>query len=232
MRAFQPVWDNQPYIAGDQRAGRPVLAADRAAESETRQLAYEAATASPWVEASATGFGPGRARAPYKPGASDELTIHLVEDGPPIDGRIIDLEGRPVAGARVEVERLWFAESDDLSTHIEEEPGAAPSGASGTALTRLPTTIATTTDADGRFHLTGIGRERVAEFLVSGPAIATTVLYAMNRNGPEGHDCIDRMARAHAGRLPRPPVRVRRRAGQAHRGRRTRQGYRSTHRCV
>ncbi len=190
VRAFQPVWDNHPtsqVTSGPD--GRFLLPIARPSP-RLASLLTESSAASPWVEASATGFGPGLARAPYKPGASDELTIHLVEDGPPIDGRIIDLEGRPVAGARVEVERLWFAESDDLSTHIKKNQEGTVRGI-WDGLTRLPTTIATTTDADGRFHLTGIGRERVAEFLVSGPAIATTVLYAMSRNGPEAN-CIDR----------------------------------------
>ena len=55
-------------------------------------------------------LGPGvRARlglgVPSSAGAPGELTIRLVEDGPPIEGRIVDLEGRPVAGARVKVER-------------------------------------------------------------------------------------------------------------------------------
>ena len=43
----------------------------------------------------------------------------------------------------------------------------------------------TTTGPDGRFRLTGIGRERIAELSISGPTIATTEVYAMNRDGPE-----------------------------------------------
>src|SRR5262249_40981415 len=61
----------------------------------------------PWVVAPAPGFGPGGASAVREPGAPDETTVRLVEDGPPIEGRIVDLEGRPVAGARVEVGTLW-----------------------------------------------------------------------------------------------------------------------------
>ena len=62
-----------------------------------------------WVIASAPGFGPGWASAVREPGAPDEATVRLEVDGPPIEGRIVDLEGRPVAGARVRVEHLWFA---------------------------------------------------------------------------------------------------------------------------
>ncbi len=63
----------------------------------------------PWVIASAAGFGPGWASAVREPGAPGELTIQLVEEGLPLEGRIVDLEGRPVSGARVKAESIWSA---------------------------------------------------------------------------------------------------------------------------
>ena len=69
----------------------------------------------PWLVATAPGFGPGWVRGAFKAAASGELTVRLVEDGPPIEGRIVDLEGRPVAGAQVKVERLWFARTSVLA---------------------------------------------------------------------------------------------------------------------
>src|SRR5262249_29943852 len=42
-------------------------------------------------------------------------------------------------------------------------------------------TIAATTGADGRFKLTGIGRDRIAQILISGPGIATTQAYVFSR---------------------------------------------------
>src|SRR5438270_159458 len=36
---------------------------------------------------------------------------------------------------------------------------------------------------DGRFRLAGLGRDRLAQLLVSGPAIATAQLYVANRDG-------------------------------------------------
>ena len=92
---------------GDQRAGRPVLTAGAALASATPCGRRDAMF--PWVVASAPGFGPGWASAVRSPAHPGEMTIRLVEDGPPIEGRIVDLEGRPVAGARVKVERIWFA---------------------------------------------------------------------------------------------------------------------------
>ena len=60
--------------------------------------------------------------------------------------------------------------------------------------------------ADGRFKLTGIGRDRIADLIVSGPGIATTQVYAFSRPEPEirtvdrGHDATRAVHR------PRPEV--------------------------
>jgi RNA polymerase sigma factor (sigma-70 family) len=153
----------------------------------------------PWLVASAPGFGPGRITSVLKAAAAGEVTVRLVPDGPPIEGRIVDLQGRPVAGARAKVDRVWFAhdgrdrnaETGDLSAWVAAVKDRGVQGP-WDGLEQLPTPLLTaTTDADGRFRLTGIGRERVAHILVSGPTVATTVIYAMTRNGPEAR-CTER----------------------------------------
>src|SRR5207302_5230243 len=53
------------------------------------------------VLAFADGFGPGWAWADKDEGLTD-LTVRLVQDVP-INGRILDLEGRPVPGATVKL---------------------------------------------------------------------------------------------------------------------------------
>ena len=50
------------------------------------------------VAAVAAGYGPDWV-ALKEPGA--ELTLRLVKDDVPIKGRVLDLEGRPIAGATV-----------------------------------------------------------------------------------------------------------------------------------
>jgi RNA polymerase sigma factor (sigma-70 family) len=139
----------------------------------------------PWVVASAPGFGTGWTPGAFKAAASGELTIRLVEDGPPIEGRVIDLEGHPVSGAQVKATQLFCAGHGDLTAWLAEARDRGFRNP-GDGLNQLPTMIpVTTTDADGRFHLAGIGRERIAELLISGPRIATTQVYAMNRDGAE-----------------------------------------------
>ncbi len=121
----------------------------------------------PWLVASAPGFGPGHAESVLKPGAASP-TIRLVEDGPPIEGRVVDLEGRPVAGAKVSSEELWFEPGGDLAGWVAK---AKDHGTRGPwkGLMQLPAKIETRADADGRFRLVGFGRDRLAELLGLGP---------------------------------------------------------------
>jgi len=138
----------------------------------------------PWLVASAPGFGPGRVLGIFQAKAKgQEQTVRLVEGGPPIEGRIVDLEGRPVAGARVKVERFNSAEGD-LSPWIAK---ARDGGVDGIwrNLDQLPFTAEATTGPDGRFLMEGGGRDRIAELLVSGPTIATARLFVLGRDETE-----------------------------------------------
>ncbi len=139
----------------------------------------------PWIVATAPGFGPGWVRGVLKAAASGELTVRLAEDGPAIEGRIVDLEGRPVIGAQVQATRLYFADGGDLTPWLDQAKEKRTRGP-GDGLDQLPMILAaTTTGPDGRFRLTGLGRERIAELSISGPTIATTEVYAMNRDGAD-----------------------------------------------
>jgi RNA polymerase sigma factor (sigma-70 family) len=112
-----------------------------------------------------------------------------------IEGRIVDLEGRPVAGARVQVPNLWAAPGNDLGRWLDR---ARDTGVNGPweGLSPSPANLTATTGADGRFRLARVGPEQLAELLVSGPTIATAQLYVMGRDGPEVR------ATAHQARTP------------------------------
>ena len=122
-----------------------------------------------------------------------------MEEGPPIEGRIVDLEGRPVVGASVQVERIWYEEwqfADWIAKARNGAEGNIWQGLESLTLDAIPSkltvapyerlvAIAATTCANGRFALSGIGRDRIAELLISGPRIATTQVYAFSRQEPE-----------------------------------------------
>jgi RNA polymerase sigma factor (sigma-70 family) len=158
------------------------------------------AAARPWDEvivfAVAAGHGlnlPDFSQPP--PADRTDLTIRLAKDDVPITGRVLDLQGKPVAGATVTVRELWWPRAgDDLAAFVatltkrrELQPSLLEHrlGQLGVWMGRdvgriLPPAV---TDADGKFRLTGVGRERVVGLRVEGPTIAAADLWAMTRAG-------------------------------------------------
>jgi hypothetical protein len=116
----------------------------------------------------------------------EEATLRLVSDDVPIVGRVVDLEGKPVSGVTVRVGSIlsgkggnlddWLAavqRGEFLSTtakHLDDEPpqfdGWPPPVVTGT---------------DGRFRITGLGRERRVQLSFSSPKIAYQEIEAVTR---------------------------------------------------
>ena len=123
------------------------------------------------------------------PGA-EELTLRLVNDAP-ISGRILDPDGKPVAGAKLTVTGVSAPKGDDLTGYLNAFRTAVADPFGGINVNYafaknwsgpLPGQAAVvTTGADGRFKLAGAGRERVVRLHLEGPAIATTDLEVMTR---------------------------------------------------
>jgi protocatechuate 3,4-dioxygenase beta subunit len=140
-----------------------------------------------WM-AVATGFGPAvvEARAVL---AADAITFRLVKDVP-IVGRIVSLEGRPVAGVTVQAFVLYRTEKEDLEPWIKAvrdrkrmrlEDHFPLSVVGTTGIPGLP--ARQLTDADGRFRLTGVGRERLVALSVGGPKVEQDLILVMTRAG-------------------------------------------------
>ena len=147
----------------------------------------EAAGELPWVNASAPGFGPTAASADLQTAETEELTVRLAQGGLPVEGRVVDLEGRPVVGARVHVKTLYMAEQRDLDTWIREFEAGRHFNI-GNGLAGFPVNGPdATTDRDGRFRLAEVGAGRIAEAYLSGPTIATSTLYIATRDGEGKH---------------------------------------------
>jgi beta-lactamase regulating signal transducer with metallopeptidase domain/protocatechuate 3,4-dioxygenase beta subunit len=136
----------------------------------------------PLVVASAPSFGP--AWAWIDPAAGDQA-LRLARDDVPITGRVVDLEGRPVAGVSVRLDILWQSQG---TVAVENwlkavDPARIPPEARKPRFEHFPAqtplpgnepaaSIAATTDAQGRFRLTGLGRDRLAQLEVVGPTVA------------------------------------------------------------
>jgi RNA polymerase sigma factor (sigma-70 family) len=147
----------------------------------------------PWedthVMATAEGYGFAAARV-GKPGVAG-LTLQLVKDDVPIRGRILNPEGKPIAGVRVRIgDRLILSKESDLTSWLAElkADGALLNGNADwgrvTELSCSPLDLLfppVTTGTDGRFEMKGIGRERIAHLRIEGPAIATEEIRVMTR---------------------------------------------------
>jgi RNA polymerase sigma factor (sigma-70 family) len=115
-----------------------------------------------------------------------EVELRAVPDHP-ITGRVIDTEGKPVAGARLTLQSVDVYRNDSLDeflTSWKMRPSVQfiPTGVKR-AWGELGGLVAATTAADGRFTVRGLGAERFLTFHVSGPGIASGELWVVNRKG-------------------------------------------------
>jgi RNA polymerase sigma factor (sigma-70 family) len=146
-----------------------------ASKAEMRREATLVVTAaghgSDWVE-----LGPA--------GKPEALTLRLGREVP-IQGRVLTLEGEPVAGASVEVLRAEKPRGKDLTAWVQtwarnRDPKAIHLDGSALGSAKV------TTDKAGRFSLGGFGPERAVLLRVGGEDIERALLWALTRpgNGP------------------------------------------------
>jgi RNA polymerase sigma factor (sigma-70 family) len=120
-----------------------------------------------------------------------DLTLKLVADDVPVTGQVVGLEGKPVAGATLRVLQVMASPKEDLGPWLKAaKDRTAPQRGRSLAIdqeylpsyTTAPSAVATT-DAAGRFRLTGIGRERLTIVRLEGPTIASEYLHIRTRPG-------------------------------------------------
>ena len=139
-----------------------------------------------WHEAKIAAGAPGYGPAWIVAGSllkGGEATLQLVRDDVPIRGRVVDTQGRPVAG--VTVRAYWI-----FAVNAGIDPGSLIAagefqGDKVTSYYRDPTWLGRqgswTTDAEGRFEVRGVGRDRIIWLGLDGPGLAHLEAYAMAR---------------------------------------------------
>ncbi len=137
-----------------------------------------------WLVATAGGLGAGWAHLAPGVGPVD-VGLKLAADEP-VEGRILDLEGRPVAGAEVGV--FWLAEPRNgvesflAAVRAEPELHAWLPGDNNSWIGRLPGQPSfVRAGGDGRFRLAGLGRDRIAELVVRGATVAESKVTVLTR---------------------------------------------------
>jgi RNA polymerase sigma factor (sigma-70 family) len=157
----------------------------------------------PWEEgfvvAVAKGYGLGMATLRAgKSGLNTALMLRLAKDDAPLNGHILDLQGKPVAGAAVRVQGLHTPFKGDLAAFVNalkdkkeiyppmnEHLFGFEDRWNGPYPGKLFAPVKT--GDDGRFEIKGVGRERLAALRIEGPAIATHDVYVMTRSGGTIH---------------------------------------------
>ncbi|MEM9656790.1 MAG: M56 family metallopeptidase, partial [Planctomycetota bacterium] len=132
------------------------------------------------IVAAAEGFGAAFVRQEaIEP--DREPTLQLVKDDAPIKGRVVDLEGNPLAGVTVQIGGVAATEDEDLDPWLKaiaqgqilwEANNHYFSGRTPQNPPHVPDSV--TTDSDGAFTIRGIGRERQFRIALTGPTIAHT----------------------------------------------------------
>ncbi len=134
--------------------------------------------------------------------------LRLVEDRPVV-GRVVDAKGQPVAGASVEFLNLLSVADGQWGPILDglKDQDSSPffrlfnNDGTGQQAYGIEALIPpATTDAEGRFRLAGVGRDRVLDLNVEGPGILPARFYILNRDG------VDEITRDVRARFPRTPV--------------------------
>ena len=104
----------------------------------------------------------------------------------PINGRIVDLEGRPVAGVSVKTGSYRTPKSGDLTRWLDgvkrgEPPWVVAAHVEWSKEAPATAMHEATTDRDGRFRLEGLGAERVVQLTLQGATVAATTIEVATR---------------------------------------------------
>ena len=178
----KPVAKATVYWQGWKRGGEPVKPEPVATTGPDGTFAFDparlprAGTAGVLV-AAADGWAPG-----WRPWtrADAETTLRLAAEAP-IRGRLLNLEGKPVAGAVVQLRSIgspprgdWDAVVNAMRLNPEwvgVEAGIVPA-----APVFVPEAK---TDADGRFEITGVGKDRVAILRFLAPGVEAAQIHVL-----------------------------------------------------
>jgi RNA polymerase sigma factor (sigma-70 family) len=129
-----------------------------------------------------------------------DLAIQLSRDDAPLEGRIVNLEGKPLAGLHVSARSAASPDSGDLTDFLKALRSGnslydalfknVPNYYCNPIIGRqeVPLLPSTTTGADGRFRLQGFAKEQLVELRIEGPTIETQQLFVLTRTMPRGSE--------------------------------------------
>ncbi|HEX4792666.1 MAG TPA: hypothetical protein VH370_02680 [Humisphaera sp.] len=179
------------YAVGDAWGFDAPLAEMRAAADGSFEIAFSKShfkgeDVSFWrytaVAAVAPGFAPAWDQWDQTD-SSGNLVLQLTAEDVPIEGRIVDLEGRPVKGAMIKLQRI---STEAKPLNALDITGEELSYLARPSRPQLPGFVVTgnrpiQTDEQGKFTITGIGKDRTAVLQVRGDGLAISELEVVTR---------------------------------------------------
>jgi hypothetical protein len=130
-------------------------------------------------------------------GGRGKPVLRLVKDDAPVTGRVLDKAGKPLRGVSVGVIGIYRATGEDLNAFVRALERDKLDyddvrqwhtdhmiGSDHRRQDELAGLLRAETDADGRFTLRGVGRERLPWLYLEGPAVRTAALWVRTRPGP------------------------------------------------
>jgi RNA polymerase sigma factor (sigma-70 family) len=128
-----------------------------------------------------------------------DLAIKLARDEMPLEGRILDLQGKPIAGVRVSVLAAATSDKGSLDDFLQAMKGR--NGFYMAVYQQLPNWLSnslvgsrgrvsllpgTETGKDGRFRIHGFAREQLVQLRLEGPTIERKDFFVLMRAKPAG----------------------------------------------
>ncbi len=179
-------WDLEPIARAD-ADGRFRFVLDT--EKERREQA-EFIPRQDWklekVELTAHADGYGAAWSGAFGAGVDEVELRLVPDDVPLLGRVLDTQGRPIAGVTVTVAGVGDPPAGDLDALLKSGIIREDQSSGGFYTVAWLNKESVKTGLDGRFRLDGAGRDRLVTLQFEAPGIERGQLHAMTRPAPPG----------------------------------------------
>src|SRR5262249_9041154 len=138
------------------------------------------------VVAVAEGYGPDWTPMADGKRPPDNMTLRLVKNDVTVKGRILDLQGKPVVGAKIHLLRLAATVEENLAPFLKASRSEyLPEGQLtkvwiDPSLAGLPKSV--TTDAEGQFQMPGAGNERILVLSVESPLIERITFRVLPRS--------------------------------------------------
>jgi RNA polymerase sigma factor (sigma-70 family) len=180
------------FVVSDDEVEEKIAPVRSDAEGKFRfEMVYPKTVRNPrQVIASAPGYGLAWLSEPR-----ENVLFELVPDLP-IKGRVIDLQGKPVGGAKVSLHNIHVGTTAAFKEFVKNwkksknDQDHAASKLDRAIFNRggLGQAIHTTTATDGTFTMNGCGKDRVVTLLITGDGIADTFADVVTRDGfdPKG----------------------------------------------